>query len=136
VREYAATLLYGLKDKESTTDLLIKTMDDSSENVREAGFDVVTDKEPDIQISVFEQSIHSPYKEIKENTADAILDIPSHKSVITLFEGLKDPNQEFVEYINSKLDYLFGKEFKSYDEAMKWWNENKDNLDEDLFDKE
>jgi tetratricopeptide (TPR) repeat protein len=136
VREYAATLLYGIEDKEEAADLLIKTMDDSSENVREAGFDVVTDKEPDVQLPVFEQTIHSPYKDIKENTADAILDIPSHKSVTTLFEGLKDPDQEFVEYVNSKLDYLFGKEFKNYDEAINWWNKNKDKFDEDLFDKD
>jgi len=135
VREYAATLVDGIKDKDASEMLLAKALEDSSENVREAGFDVIVDKTNDVQEAVFAQSIHSPYQETKETTADAILDISSHSSINILFEGLKDPDPDFVEYINSKIDYLFAKEFDSYDDAVKWWNENKDNYDEELFDK-
>jgi len=135
VREYAATLLYGVKQKENEKNLLVKVMNDSSENVRDTGFDVLSEKSQDVQEFIFEETIHSPYKDIKENTADAILDIPSHSSVLILFEGLKDTDDDFVESVNSKLDYLFGKEFKSYEEAIKWWNNNKNNYDNELFDK-
>ena len=135
VREYAATLVDGIKDKDEAKELLTKALDDSSDDVRDAGFDVLVDKSKDVQEAVFADSIHSAYQDIKENTADAILDIPSHSSVHILIEGLKDSDPDFVEYVNSKFDYLFAREFKSFEEAKKWWNENKNNYDDELFDK-
>ena len=135
VREYAATLVDGIKDKDQAKVLLTKALDDSSDSVREAGFDVLIDKSNDVQEAVFAESIHSAYQDVKETTADAVLDIPSHTSVNILIEGLKDPDPDFVEYINSKFDYLFAKEFKSYEEGKQWWNENKNKFDDELFDK-
>ena len=136
VREYAATLVDGIKDKDEAKVLLIKALDDSSDSVREAGFDVLVDKSNDVQEAVFAESIHSAYQDVKEITADAVLDIPSHSSVNILIEGLKDPDPNFLEYINSKFDYLFAKEFKSYEDAKKWWDKNQGNYDDELFDKE
>ena len=38
--------------------------------------------------------------------------------------------------INETLNFLINHEFETYDEAITWWNKNKNNYDEELFEKD
>lgn len=135
VRETAVVLLSDAKPSDKTKSLLVKSVDDSEENVRAAAFDVIGTQSVDVQEFVYNQSINSPYNDVKEMTVDLIMDIPSHRTVNLLFQGLNDTNEDFREYVNSKLDFIFSREFKNYNEAVAWWNKNKDKYDEELFEK-
>ena len=83
-----------------------------------------------------EKGIVSPYNDVKYNTAYMLQDRSDHRGLEVLFVGLKDSNPQFREEINEILNFLVNKEFESYDEATTWWNENKSNYDEELFEKE
>lgn len=135
IREFAVFILSETQPSEKSKVLLAKSVDDSSEDVRAAAFDVISDQDVKTQEQIFSQSIYSPYLDAKEMTVDLILDIPSHRTVNLLFQGLNDSDPDFREYVTSKLDFLFGKEFKNYNEAVAWWNKNKDKYDEELFEK-
>ena len=135
IREYAVILLSEADPSEKTRMLLGKSAEDPSEDVRSAAFDVIGDQDTATQEQIFSQSILSPHQDVKEMTVDLILDIPSHRTVNLLFQGLNDNDKDFREYVQSKLDFLFGKEFANYNEALAWWNENKDKYDEELFEK-
>lgn len=135
VREFAVVLLGDAEQPQRTQSLLVKGVEDSSEHVRAAALDVIGAKSTPVQEFVFAQSIRSPYKDVKEMTVDLILDMPSHNSAEILFQGLNDQDGDMREYVNSKVDFLFGKEFKNTDEALIWWEKNKDKYDEELFEK-
>jgi HEAT repeat protein len=135
VREFAVILLADIDEKQKIQSLLLKGVGDSSENVRAATFDVLGDKSVGEQEDVYAQSINSPYADVKNSTIDMLTDIPSHKTIEILFRGLNDDNNDFRDMVNSKIHFFVSEEFDNYNDAIAWWEKNKDNFDEELFEK-
>ena len=134
VRVVAVTLLDDSTSK-GAEKLLVKGIDDGSEEVRSASFDVLESKPAKMQESIYNQSISSPYSDVKELTIELVMDIPSHTSVNILFRALNDSDKDIKELTNSKLDFIFSREFNNYNEALAWWEKNKKNYDKELFEK-
>lgn len=132
VRVLAVTLLND-SSSNGAEKLLVKGIDDGSEEVRSATFDVLESKPAKMQEDIYKQSISSPYADVKELTIELVMDIPSHTSVNILFRALNDSDKDIKELTNSKLDFIFSREFKNSNEALIWWEKNKKNYDEELF---
>lgn len=135
VREFAVVLLGDTEEKENTKTLLLKGVDDSSEDVRAAAFDVLGVRSPKEKEYVFAQSIASPYKDVKNNTVDLLMDIPSHTTIKILFQGLNDNDGDFRELVQDKIQFLVSQDFKNYNDAISWWEKNKNKYDDELFEK-
>lgn len=135
VREFAVILLGDTDEKQNTQSLLLKGVDDSSEDVRAATFDVLGMKNAKEQEYVFSQSIASPYNDVKENTLDLLMDIPSHSTIKILFHGLNDQDEDFREMVKDKIHFLITQEFDNYNDAIAWWEKNKNKFDDELFEK-
>jgi len=93
------------------------------------------DKSTVEQEFVYNQSIASPYMDVKDSTLDMLMDIPSHRTVGIIFRGLNDKNNDFREMINTKIHFFFSKEFDNYNDAIAWWEKNKNKYDDELFEK-
>ncbi len=63
------------------------------------------------------------------------MDIPSHTTVDILFRALNDSDKDIKELTNSKLDLIFSREFKNYNEAVAWWGKHNKEYDKELFEK-
>jgi HEAT repeat protein len=135
IRMDALSALSGINNEEAC-ELLIQGLGDNSKDVRATALNVASEQSDQIALSVLEKGIVSPYNDVKYNTAYMLQDRSDHRGLEVLFVGLKDSNPQFREEINEILNFLVNKEFESYDEATTWWNENKSNYDEELFEKE
>jgi hypothetical protein len=40
--------------------------------------------------------------------------------------GLKDQDPKFQDIIKGMLSFMIGQEFDTYDQAIQWWNANRD----------
>lgn len=135
VRETAVNLISDANEHKRDAALLLKGAGDTSEDVRLAVFDVLEDKPALVRAEVFEESIKSSYADVKENTVEMLMSTPSVDTIEILFNGLDDGDPEFREFVNTKIDLLFGHKFKDSSEAMKWWLKNKKKFDKELFEK-
>ncbi len=119
-------------DDEQAGDILIKAINDQSELVREMAMETADEKNVDTKLSVYKTAITSKYDDVKNAAVDALVDMSNKQAVPILIEGLKDPNPDFRDDIPPALDFLIGQEFKTYDEAIRWWNQNQNKFDDEL----
>lgn len=116
-------------------DFLIHALNDKSEAVRSHALEIAGDQEGEIQLDVLSAAMNSLYDDVRYE-ALSLLEFRGDSDVVPiLLEGLKDPDLEYVEETNSVLSFLIDQEFRSYEEATSWWEQNKDRYDEDLFEK-
>ena len=135
VREMAVILISDAPEPKRCAELLLKATGDTSEDVRLATFDVLEGKPNSVQANVFEESIKSPYEDVKENTVEMLMNAPSVDTIEILFNGLDDGDPEFRKFVNTKIDLLFGRKFADSSKAMTWWLKNKKRFDKELFEK-
>ncbi len=113
--------------------LLGKALNDSSKDIRSSALEITEEHEDPIKLGVMQQGIASKYDDVKYPVASMLEDRGDHPAVDILIEGLKDTNSSFREEINETLNFLVDKEFENYEEAKKWWAENKNKYDDELF---
>jgi hypothetical protein len=89
-----------------------------------------------IELSVLENGIISPHNDVKYASTWLLQERSDHRALEILLEGLNDTDPQFREEINETLNFLINHEFETYDEAITWWNKNKENYDEELFEKD
>ncbi|MHC4532268.1 MAG: hypothetical protein ACYSXD_12020, partial [Planctomycetota bacterium] len=65
--------------------------------------------------------------------ASTLEDRSDHAAVDVLIEGLKSQDPDFREEINEVLDFLIEEEFDNYEEALYWWDQNRDKFDDEVF---
>jgi HEAT repeat protein len=135
VRIDALMSLSGI-DSAEACELLIQGLGDNSKDVRATALKVASEQSDRIELGVLEKGIVSLYDDVKYGSAWLLQDRSDHSGLEILFEGLKDTNPEFREEVNETLNFLINREFETYDEAITWWNENKSNYDDELFEKE
>ncbi len=116
--------------------ILTYALGDTSEAVRIAAMQVADDRDNTVKVEVFKAGITSSYQDIRENTLSSLIDISSPEAVDVLITGLKDPDPDFREEVNSAIGFLIDQEFETYDQAKKWWDDNRDRFDEELFEKD
>jgi HEAT repeat protein len=119
-------------DDLQVVDLLGQALNDPSEDVRNAALETVEEYNEDIGLKVMEKGIGSAYKDVKSEVIQKLEDISNHKAVEILIEGLKDTDSSFRDEVNETLFFLIDKEFKSYEEAKQWWDNNKNKYDKEL----
>jgi hypothetical protein len=133
IREAAIEVLGAIEEPMICAPLLARAIADDSEDVRDIAFSVLDDKLPEEQHIVFDESIASPHKSVREQTVDMISFNPSHRAFEILIRGLNDPDPEIVDEVKWTLDYFVSEEFETHDEALAWWQKNKHRFDEELF---
>jgi hypothetical protein len=116
-------------------DILNEAIKDSSEEVRTAAIQVADQKEPAVRLSVLKSGITSQYEDVKENAVSSLIDASTPEAVDVLITGLKDPNPDFRDSVKSGINFLISQEFDTYDQAIKWWNANRDKFDNELMEK-
>jgi HEAT repeat protein len=126
-------VLDGIEETGVCAPLLGRALLDDSEDVRDAAFSVLDDKLPEEQNVVFAETIVSPHKDVRAQTVDMISFNPSHQAFEILIRGLNDSDPEIVDEVKWTLDYFVSEEFESYDQAVAWWEQNKQRFDEELF---
>jgi hypothetical protein len=131
VRQTAVGILSDI-DAPQTGDLLATALSDESEDVRDTAIDVTRYKDEQIQFKVLEKGVSSPYGDIKERSVMMLEDMGGHRAVDILIEALRDKDAEFRETVASSISMLIDKEFKSYEEAKTWWEQNRNKYDGDL----
>jgi hypothetical protein len=134
IRETAVNALLNV-DSPDATNLLVKGVNDRTPEVREAVFDVLDERPAKIKESVFEKAIHSKHTDVRERVVEMIVDIPSHKVMDILISGMKTDNEEMREEVANVISFFVSEDFETHDEAKEWWEQNKDNFDEELFEK-
>ena len=113
-------------------ELLAKAVDDKSEDVRDAAFDIAGNADDQDKLDIYQYGMYSSYGDVRSRSVDIISSVPSKRSVDMLIEGLKISDKELHEDIGAALEYLVGREFQSYSDAVNWWKENKDSYSSDL----
>jgi hypothetical protein len=116
-------------------DLMNTAFNDSSEQVRNQALTVVAQQEGDVQLNSLAAAMASAHEDVKREALSLLELRGDHQSVPVVMEGLKDQLPEYREEVNAALSFLIDQEFGSYDEAIQWWQANKDRYDDDLFEK-
>jgi hypothetical protein len=135
IRIDALTSLSGI-DNSEVCELLIYALGDNSKDVRSTALKIASGHSDRIELSVLENGIISLHDDVKLASTWLLQERSDHKGIEILFVGLKDTDPQFREEVNETLNFLINHEFETYDEAITWWNENKDNYDDELFEKE
>jgi HEAT repeat protein len=113
-------------------DLLNQALNDTAQDVRTAALDMLDERPDSEQLPILQKGLTSPYEDVKSQVVQKLEDRSDHKGVEMLIEGLKDTNPDFRKEVNTSLSSLIDKEFKSYQEAKDWWNQNKRKYDAEL----
>jgi HEAT repeats len=117
----------------AVSDIIKMALQDETEDVRAAAVKFLTEqKDPAIRLPVLEAGMASQFDDVKAGAATELMNTGSPAAVDILLTGLKDPDPEFQYNIKSMLNFKFGQEFETYDQAKQWWNENRQNYDENL----
>lgn len=123
-------------DNSEVCELLVQGIEDNSKDVRSTALKTASEHSDRIQLGVLENGIVSSHDDVKYASTWLLQERSDHKGLEILLEGLKDTDPQFREEVNETLNFLINHEFETYDEAVKWWNENEDNYDDELFEKE
>ncbi|MFA6294389.1 MAG: HEAT repeat domain-containing protein [Victivallales bacterium] len=118
-----------------TSKLLVIAADDESEEVRYAAFSIALSKDSCTKEAILNRTISSKYQDVKEKVIDLAIDTPSHRTVEILLGALKDGDEGLKSSIFAVFSAFFSKEFKTCDEARKWWAENRGRFDDELLGK-
>jgi hypothetical protein len=49
-----------------------------------------------------------------------------------LIIGLKDPNPDFRNEVRTEINFLVSQKFDTYDQAKKWWDDNRSKFGDTL----
>jgi hypothetical protein len=134
VRTAAINALVNV-DSPETANILLRGSGDKDEEVRDAVFNVLYNKDPEIKETIAREAISSKRQDVKSRVVDLLLEIPSYNVMAILIDGLKDNDPEFRNQVSSVISFFVTEEFKSYDDAKRWWTKNKDRFDEHLAEK-
>ncbi|HCE42343.1 MAG TPA: hypothetical protein DET40_02200 [Lentisphaeria bacterium] len=130
-----AVFALGEADVPETAKLLAKGVGDDSEDVRRAVFSIAFSKDTATREAVIEQAVASQYQDVKESLIDLAVDTPSHGTVETLMRALRDGDEDLKKGIFATFEIFFSEEFKTSDDARKWWAKNRDRFNEELVEK-
>ena len=117
-------------------DLMELAVNDASEDVRARAMEIVEQQAEDIQLISLEKGLASAYADTKSQALSQ-LELRGDKAVVdVVLSGLQSSNSEFRQEVNSVLQFLLDREFESYQEAVQWWQANKNRYDDDLIESE
>jgi hypothetical protein len=120
-------------DSPEVVDVLAKGLEDSSEDVRMTALDIASEQADDIKYDFYRQGMNSSYQDVRLEVVNSLEMAQNHQAMEVLLEGLKDKDAEVREATKDAVTFLVDQEFNDYESARKWWEKNKNKLDEDLF---
>jgi len=131
VRQSAIQACTAITDP-AVENVLLTAIADSSEEVRTHAIQVAGHKQPAVRMSVLKAGITSQYEDVKEDTVSALVDASSPAAMDILITGLKDTNPDFRNEVRTEIDFLISQKFDTYDQAQKWWDDNRSKFDDTL----
>jgi len=112
--------------------LIIKGLNDESEDVRDAALYAAMDKDESVVMEIVSGSLRDEKIHNRSDILDLLDDHSTHQSIELLFRELSFKNKDYKEAVNEKIFFFIGEEFESREEALMWWKSNKKNYDTDL----
>jgi len=134
VRQSAIQACTAITDP-AVENVLLTAIADSSEEVRTHAIQVAGHKQPAVRMSVLKAGITSQYEDVKEDTVSSLVDASSPAAMDILIIGLKDTNPDFHDEVKSEINFLISQKFDTYDQAKKWWDDNRSKFDDTLAEK-
>lgn len=134
VRLNAMDSLANIDDPAAAT-LMGLALNDVSESVRTKSLEAIKQQEGDRQLASLSAAMASQYNDVKTEALSLLELRGDHKAVPVIMGGLLDANPEYRQEVNSALNFLIEQEFETYEQAIKWWENNNNRFDENLFEK-
>ena len=132
IRQDAITVLLNV-DNEGINDALIKAISDSDEDVRESAFEVMLMQESTKILPAAEAAVQIKNPDTQEQAISILEDIPSSSAIDSIINyGLLSDYDDIRDTASRSLQRLTGKNIDSYDNWVKWWDENKKSCPENL----
>lgn len=113
-------------------ELLLTGLNDKAENVREAVFDLIEDRDPAVQQQICKFGLHTAYADNREKALSLLPAINSPETMEIMIDAMKINDPKMQEQIIHSLEFLVGEQFKNYADAAEWWQKNKNKYDEEL----
>jgi hypothetical protein len=131
VRQEALEALEDVGD-EAINGPLLKALADENPDVRESAMDLMNDIESPIILPSLEQVLVAGDEDMRAVALSILEDIPDPRAVDLIIEkGLLNYNNKISQEAYDSLEWITDQEFKSYDEARKWWDANRDTFNFD-----
>ena len=115
--------------------VLLAAIDNSSQEVRTRAIQIAAQKDPAVCLSVLKAGITSSYEDVKEDSVSALVDASSPAAMDILITGLKDADPDFRNEVRTEINFLISQKFDTYDQAKKWWDDNRSKFDDTLAEK-
>ena len=112
--------------------LIIKGLNDESEDVRDAALYAAMDKDESVVMEIVSGSLRDEKIHNRSDILDLLDDHSTHQSIELLFRELSFKNKDYKEAVNEKIFFFIGEEFETSEQALMWWKSNKKNYDTDL----
>ncbi len=126
IREYALDALMDIND-ESINEALMKALDDENADVRDNAVDTMLYIEEPSIIPSLAKAMESEDQDVREKAIITIEDIADPRAVDALIEkGLLSDDEELREDSLDSIEFITDQEFKDYNDARAWWDQNRD----------
>lgn len=114
-------------------ELAAAALSDPSEMVQGRALDVIRSQPPDIQIQSLRRAMDSRSDDVKMEVL-SLLELRGDKAAVeVMFLGLKDPNPQIRQEVRQTLEILLDQDFRSYNQAVRWWKAHHSRYDENLL---
>lgn len=128
LREYALDALMDV-DAPEISEVFMKALDDKNTSVREAAIDTLLFIESPNIIECLSKALNDPNPDIRDMALITIEDIPDKRSVdILIQQGLLNDNDIIREDALDSLEWITDQEFKNYQQARTWWDNNRESF--------
>jgi HEAT repeat protein len=117
-------------------DLVLKALNDASEDVRLDAFLIADEYEEGSlqQQAILDAALDSDYVDIRIEAVDMLKMGADKASVQKIFDTLPNAvDDEYVEVALEALGFMLDTAFESRKEAIQWWEENESNYDDELL---
>lgn len=105
-------------------------------DVRYAALDVVSHWSGPEAVPILAAALASPHRDAKLIASSQLSLRADKPSLEVLLTGLNEPDLDFRERVNDKIESLVDRRFPTYEEASAWWTKNAPDYDAKLFRKE
>lgn len=110
-------------------------IDDEDDEIRTAARDAFWKilnemNSPTVQRDLLSTALQSPDPEMRESVLDELINIPDGLSFELLAKTMLDADEDIADLARENAAFVSGETFESYEDAMRWFKENKQNLDQ------
>lgn len=124
--------LLTTEDYEVVREMLTAALNDDDKEVRREALSTMRRLAYELKLIGLDAAIDSKYKDVVLDGLRQIVTGYTKDTLLTAMEALNNRDEDIFYTAQEYVNRLVGKEFNSYDEAVRWWNDNAYKYDFDL----